>query len=547
MRHAYDVFVSFSSEDRGWVTENLLPMLKQQKLTHYVMDERADQFLLSLEIRTALARSRWVLAVSTPSYDRSVFTFFESRTAREDGVLVVIDRGGEIDRNELPPESIFDMWAAEGNDELAKRLKRQLPEDVTERRAPKASRLLTQYQTAEKRFRRHWDLYKKEIVGRDFEAAFRRLRRSLFIPLHYRYGDYMANADLLGAYAKVTETGASPIKGRSPRLLTGSVLFGTGAGTSEQPEAWIATARGVTYRATWDIGQATKCFETARRIYESSGDTSGVVLSLINLADVAWESGRITDACAKLQQALELLRREPNRELRAIVHQDLLLRLTYAADFEGAARNRHAALHYRGLNDKRRSIIRANCARQSLLLCRDDRAARGGVATFVSSEFATDARKHAERCAELSGRGQVQRNRVRASWLLGAASLALGRHDDARSELQAALERCRRIAIVEFEADILLSLARCELELKNVLRAAELARAAQRLAAKTQRKLQECDANVLLLAIAVRQDDKPSVERLSRAANELLDRIEPGGKGHVIARREIDALVDPAR
>ncbi|HZF11765.1 MAG TPA: hypothetical protein VFE33_23510 [Thermoanaerobaculia bacterium] len=537
MRHAYNVFVSFRSKDRDWVTNTLRPFLNQWKLTHYVMDQREDQFLLSLEIRTAFARSRWVLAVSTRDYDKSVFTFFESRTAQEDGVLVVIDLGGEIDRHELPPGSIFGM----ANDELAKRLKR-LPKDVA-RRSQRALRLSKQYETAKKRFRGHWDLYKKEIAAGNLEAAFLRLRRSLFIPLHYRYADYMANADLLGAYAKASAGVASLIGGRSPRLLTGSALFGTGAGTSERPDAWIQTARGVTYRASWDIGQAAECFETARQIYKSAGDTAGVVLSLINLADVAWESGMTKDACAKLRRALELLRRRPNHELRAIVHQDLLLRMTYAGDFEGAARNRHAALHYGGLNRKRRSIIRANCARQSLLLCRNDRAGRGGVAKFVSSQFAADARKSAELCAELAGRGQVQRNRVRASWLLGAASLALGRHDVARSELKAALERCRRIAIVEFEADILLSLARCELETYNLALADEYARGAHRLAAKTQRKLQECDANVLLLAIAAKKDDKQSIAESSRAARELLDRIEPGGKGHVIARREVAALV----
>jgi hypothetical protein len=547
VRRAYDVFVSFSSRDKNWVTDNLLPKLSLWNLTYYMMDEGADQFLLSLEIRTALAKSRWVLAVSTPNYDKSVFTFFESRMAREDGALIVIDLGGEIDRSTLPSGSFFDAHAFEADEELAKRLRRRLTKRVRRRREIRASRLLRQYQTAEKRFRRHWDHYKKEIACGNASGAFHLLRRSLFIPLHYRYGDYMANADLLGAYDKVSEPSAPAIRGKSPRLLTGSVLRQTGAGTSEPPGAWIATARGVTYRATWDIGEAARWFAIARDIYESSNDTRGVVLSLINLADVAWESGRITDACARLQRALELLRSEPNRELRAIVHQDLLLRLTYAADFAESARNKRAALYYGRLNETRLSIVYANCTRRSLLLCRNDRAGRGGVARFVSSRFAEEASRNAEQCAALSGCGQLQRNRVRASWLLGAASLALGQHDAARSELEATLDRCRRIAIVEFEADILLSLARCELESDHLRLGEELATDARRLARKTQRKLQECDANVLLLATAVRKGDKPEIALLSREARELLDQIEPNGKGHVIARREIASLDGASR
>lgn len=490
------------------------------------------------------------MAVATFNYRSSVFTFFEQQSALADGVLIVADLGGAIDLTATATGSIVDMNAPEADRRLVELLSRPLPKDVTRRRARWAAQISKQFQAAEARFRPHWDRYKEEIASGDLEGAFRRLRRSLFIPLHYQYGDYMANADLLGAYANARRKhgGACPslVKGRSPRLLTGSTLSGAGCARVEQPDAWIETARGVTYRATWEIGEATECFTSARQIYESAGDTWGVVLSLINLADVAWESGRISACCDMLQEALELLRRHPNGELRAIVHQDLLLRLTYATDFDAAARNKRAALRYGRSNNRRHSIVRANCARQSLLMCRYQRAQSGGVASFVPSRFATSARRHAELCASLSGRGTVQRNRVRASWLLGAASLALGRHDAARRELQTALERCHRIALVEFEGDILISLARCELESGNLFVAARLANEARHLASVTKRKLQECDALVILLAVAVRDADEPAVARVATVAHEAVDQTEPGGQGHMIARREIAALVGTA-
>ena len=57
----------------------------------------------------------------------------------------------------------------------------------------------------------------------------------------------------------------------------------------------------------------------------------------------------------------------------------------------------------------------------------------------------------------------VERDYVRAHWLLGAAHLAAGNLDEADRHLTEALTRCRGINVVEHEADILLDLARLAL------------------------------------------------------------------------------------
>ena len=49
---------------------------------------------------------------------------------------------------------------------------------------------------------------------------------------------------------------------------------------------------------------------------------------------------------------------------------------------------------------------------------------------------------------------------VRAHWLMGAAYGVAGRFDEAEHHLNEALEPCRRSGLVEFEADILIDLAR---------------------------------------------------------------------------------------
>ena len=49
---------------------------------------------------------------------------------------------------------------------------------------------------------------------------------------------------------------------------------------------------------------------------------------------------------------------------------------------------------------------------------------------------------------------------VRAHWLLGAAHRVVGQFDESEQHLHDALERCRRVGLVEHEADMLIDLAR---------------------------------------------------------------------------------------
>ena len=63
-------------------------------------------------------------------------------------------------------------------------------------------------------------------------------------------------------------------------------------------------------------------------------------------------------------------------------------------------------------------------------------------------------RRHARTVAPL------ERDYIRAHWLLEAAHRVAGEHKEAERHLHEALERCRRINNVEQEADILIDLAR---------------------------------------------------------------------------------------
>jgi tetratricopeptide (TPR) repeat protein len=545
-RYRFDVFVSFSSTDREWVQRVLLPLLSRNGLRAYAaIDNRAGRFLLSADIRLALARSRWVVAVVTANYAASVFTFFEMRAAQRDGFLVAASLDGTATTLGVPDDRVVDMRRGGAGMRLVSLLRQRLPRQAGRTRWRRDRSLIQQGVRARLRLRTAWDAYRAALARRDLNAAFSWLRGPLFVSLHYRHGDYIANADLLSAFRRARGTDARTLPtatGRSTYLLTGSALQGVRANGSDDPDAWIAMAMGVTYRATWNVDEARRCFDQALDLYEEDGDLTGVIVSLVNQADADWESGATVTACRRLRSALSRLKLGAPRELRAIIHQDLLLRLAYAGEFRAAAQHRRAALSLGGLDRTRRSIIHANCARHYLLRCRADRAERRGVTAFVASRHARRVREHAEQAADLITFRSLHRNAVRVKWLLGAGSLALGRHRVARRELMTALDQCQQIASVEFEGDILLSLARCEMETGDAARGQQLAREAHQLAGVTRRTLQQCDATLLLTATSALAGDRRAVHEAMRALLHALRDVENGGTGHAVATRELAAL-----
>jgi tetratricopeptide (TPR) repeat protein len=80
------------------------------------------------------------------------------------------------------------------------------------------------------------------------------------------------------------------------------------------------------------------------------------------------------------------------------------------------------------------------------------------VWAYRALQAAHRARELADEVART--RYPVERDFVRAEWLLGAAHRAQGELAQAEPHLDEALRRCRRINMVELEPDILLELAR---------------------------------------------------------------------------------------
>src|SRR6185295_13146296 len=115
----------------------------------------------------------------------------------------------------------------------------------------------------------------------------------------------------------------------------------------------------------------------------------------------------------------------------------------------------------------------------------------------------------------------VERDYVRAHWLLGAALRENGELLEADRHLSEALERCRRINLVDVEADILIDLGRLRVAQGEAAEARRLGEEAAEIAARCGVVLQEADAQLLLSHLDKEAGNLAGAREHARQALEL--------------------------
>ena len=127
--------------------------------------------------------------------------------------------------------------------------------------------------------------------------------------------------------------------------------------------------------------------------------------------------------------------------------------------------------------------------------------------------------------------GLHERDIIRAEWLLGAAYRGLGNLTEAETHLHEAITRCRRINLVELEADILLEIARTsrqsavggrQSKSKEGLinQATTLAAEALEIADRSQYRLNQADIHLFLAQLALDEGDKDKARAEAEIAKE---------------------------
>lgn len=250
--------------------------------------------------------------------------------------------------------------------------------------------------------------------------------------MYYQLGAYQQMIELLQALFPDGED-------KPPRL------------SDERAQAWTLNILANSYSLAGRPSAAIPLYQQAVAIYEKQGNKGYTAVGLDAIASVAqMPIGALAGAAGNLRRSIALCQEIEDRSKEAVGHREYGLLLTYCGDWAKSAAELDTALKLFTVEHKIQSqgIVWAYWALSALL--QGDGAA------------AQDAAQEALRLADKDARTvyPVERDYVRAYWLLGWAALAKGDYAASQTRLDEALRRCRAINLVEFEPAILLAHAR---------------------------------------------------------------------------------------
>jgi tetratricopeptide (TPR) repeat protein len=354
------------------------------------------------------------------------------------------------------------------------------------------------------------ELYHHTVGAGRFDEACSLLRDRLVPdPLHFRFGAYQAMIQLKRALFPDGED-------LPPRLK------------KKSDQGWTLNALANSYSFSGQPRNAVRAFEGAVGLAGKLGNKKNVAIGLGNLALDQVRLGELAAAEASLRRSVELSREVGDEFGEAVGHLEVGRLLAYRGASHEAAQELDAALaSFEKLTQPQsQCIVWAYRALRALLMG-DAEAARAA---------ARQARELADEVARTVH--PFERDIIRAEWLLGAALVALAsgnkeRQDEALAEaerhLTEALNRCRRINMVDYEPDILLAWARWHRARGNAPQAQEHAEEALAIADRCEYRLAQADAHNLLARLALEAGDQPAARQHAQIAKE---RAECDGPPH---------------
>jgi tetratricopeptide (TPR) repeat protein len=349
------------------------------------------------------------------------------------------------------------------------------------------------------------ELYHHAAKAGRYKEAFGLFHTRLYEIIYFQLGAYQLTIDLLHALFPDGED-------RHPRLQ------------DEEAQGWILNALANAYCLSGQPRRALAIYELAIEIEEKLGSAEGVAGSLGNLAYMAqFQIGALRAAEANLRRRNDLFQ-QMNEEFREAVGRHELARvLTFRGAWAQSVSELAASL--RVLENLKQTqsqgVVWVYRAQLELLWPRctvvgGDLKPRGAdVKTAIAS-----ARRALQLADETTRvRYPVPRDYIRAHWLLGAAYRVAGQLNDSEGHLHEALDRCRRINMVEHEGDILIELARLHMATGALVEGQRSAEEALVITERCGYVLQGADAHLVLAQLA---KDRGDAKFLRHHATEAL-------------------------
>jgi tetratricopeptide (TPR) repeat protein len=343
------------------------------------------------------------------------------------------------------------------------------------------------------------ELYHHMVRSGQYDEARELFRDRISKATYYQLGAYQLQIELLRALFPQGED-------QPPQLK------------NESAQAWTLAALANSYSLSGQSRSAVPLFELVVGIYERQENKQYLAIGLGNLAIQQISIGALEAAEGNLRRRIALCREIEDEFNEAIGHKQLGRPLAYRGAWAEAEAEFAIALNLdeKGAAIQGQVITWAYSSLAALLRVRagESQVAEVALAAAVRSLGLTQARE------EEVGRPNA-RDYVRAHWLLGAAHRVNDNLAQSDTHLSDALTRCRTINLVEFEADILLDLARLRADQEQTDEALSLAQAALAITDRSGYVLQGADLQLFLAQQALAQGDRAQALTHAQLARQL--------------------------
>jgi tetratricopeptide (TPR) repeat protein/transcriptional regulator with XRE-family HTH domain len=218
--------------------------------------------------------------------------------------------------------------------------------------------------------------------------------------------------------------------------------------------SWLLDAHAHAYSASGYPQRAVGLLRASIRIDQECDEKESLATSLWNLGVQLQVLGRLSESEQSLQECITLCRSMHDSFNKAKAHQYFALLRAYQGLFKESSQHISTAL---SLFKELGAIAQEGAAWAYQALCLL-------LAGEIHAAFMAAQRAH-----ELADVERYERDIIRAEWLLGAVLVRSAMPENERTSeilreaelhLSEALQRCRRIDMVDYEADLLLAWAR---------------------------------------------------------------------------------------
>jgi tetratricopeptide (TPR) repeat protein len=398
------------------------------------------------------------------------------------------------------------------------------------------------------------ELYHHTVRAGHWDEAITLYRDRLATPLHFQLGAYPLIIDLLRALFPDSED-------RLPRL------------TNKDAQPWAMNTLAGSYAMSGQPRRAVPLVEASIKINENRGNKHAIVTCLGNLATQQVVMGALRAAEANLRRSIALSREIEDGVSEGFGHQVLGWLMTCRGEY--AKSETELATSLTKLNSVQANglvwafrahceLLRLRAAENAALRTPPRKRSENRAAGSLQTQPGQTAEGHprsetgkppqtaiapARRALELADEdartaGHIERDYVHAHWLVGAAHRVAGQHAEAERHLQEALERCRRINMVDHEADIVIDLARLRAATGLPDEAARFAEEALLIADRSGYVMQGADAHLELAKLAAAWGDHPRAREHAQQAKTLATCDGPPDYTYKAAYDEAIALLE---